>query len=284
MIKFKDKSLINDIDNKLVNYLSLAYTKSIDCIKNYLNSLNIDESIFNHLYDIDIDIIIKDSKSFVAYYLPSDNELKINLSYSYLNFVVETNDLYQLVLTLIHELLHINRSIILKNSIQCSLYIDDYYETKIEKNYLNKPKLVSDYSLKYTYNDLNSINDEFIIIDNIIRQYGLEEALTECTSRIILYSNLCNNYDINSIIDVVYKNTNVLLIKICLKMFKNKEFVRWFLLSCYEDEYFDYIEYLYKENYDEIVDLIDLLYYEEIESKTIISKDKALKLEYLLSK
>ena len=327
-------------ENEMINYLNEAYNRAIEYFSYFVSRYDLEPSLFEHLFNLDLVIDYSDEDA-CAYYLPRKDNLEIHVFASYINELYTKNkdkNVIYLASTLIHEMIHINRTLILKNSIQCSKYIDDYnkfynysefeflLDRAINNNtyndnpdyvllkkvdnekwiynknnnmfevydgdtliknrfyyfYLNEPAVVSDYDLKYNYSDLN-INNKDIIIDDIIKQLGIEECMTECLSAIIIYANKNKNLDIKDIIKLAVYNSKVELLKISFGLFYNEKTIYWLLTSCFEDEYINYLEKVY-EDYDEIVEYFDLLYYEKIKFGAIKSKDKAVKLEFLLNK
>ena len=345
MIKFEGEyKKYNTSEEEMISYLNDAYNRAINYFSYFVSRYDLDPNLFEHLYNIDL-VIDYSNEDACAYYVPRGDNLEIHVFSSYIDRLYTKNkdkDLDYLASTLLHEMLHVNRTVILKNSIQCSEYIDSYdkifdyssfeylldnsfnnntyydnpnyvilkktnnetwiynknnnmfeiYDGKLflEKPkkysyyyfYLNKPAVISDYDLKYNYDELNNKNKD-IIIDDIIKQLGIEECMTECMSAIIVYANKNKNLDIKDIVNLAFSNCKVQLLKIGFRLFYDDNVIPWFLTSCYMDEYTNYLEKIYK-NYDEILDYFDLLYYEKIRYGLITSKDKAIKLEFLLNK
>ena len=351
MIKFEGKDLENKIE--LVSFLDDSFNISKKLFNDFVSSFDIDPSLFEHIYNADL-IINNEEKEYIdegiAFYLPSIEDPSINVHPIYLKSLLNENDYrnkYNLAMTLLHEMIHINRTILINNIVQCSNYVDTVdrdldisefdrllfdrcnegrYEeyddfvllkrvnsaiwiyNKLNKHfeifmdiddldnivfnkpvysvpyiyYLNTPRVASDYCLDYTYSSFKN-KDKEIIVDISLLQIPLEECLTETLSRIITYKTMCN-LDIESTIEYVRLKSRQELISITTEIFKNKDFIKWFLLSCYEDEYYDYLKDIFKENYTDVLKLYEVLFYETSKYYKIISRDKFIELNKLVRK
>ena len=287
MIKYKGE--FHNINKEEINdFLDDSFYLSKLFFKSFVEYLGLNKELFDHLYNVDL-VINNEDFDFdegVAFYLPSEEEPSINLHPIYIEELMESSDSdnnkYNLSMTLLHEMIHINRSILINNVVQCSDYLDTFDKEK-PCIYLNKPRVVSDYIMDYNYEDLKHLDID-LIIDKALIQLPFEECLTESMARVIYYYNFNKNMNYKTLIDYLKLKSKQDIIKITLELFKDKEFVKWFLLSCYEEVYFDYFKDRYKSNLEEIYKLYEYLYYETSNFHKIKSKDKAINLELMLQK
>ena len=97
---------------------------------------------------------------------------------------------------------------------------------------------------------------------SIIFSRGLEEALTEAFAEIAMFSRLSNDFDLNEYCDAVLSTHVHDEIDVALKVIRicGEDFVKWFLTSAYEEVNTDYLEKVFKEDYDTFKELMYVLY------------------------
>ena len=354
---FNNLPFSNELMYSLVDY---ANNKKNEILVGFFRKLDLDPSLFNHLYDIDIliDNSNEDDNVF-AYYV--DNNENTGESTIYVTTQFLTNQLTkigkdpsnsekyidQVVITLIHETIHSNRSIIVKNSINLKDTNKDYYndneyfkevyaefEDLLSKKYNGEDITIlkvlasfTDYEIvvynrkldtyEYYYIDYDYIdNDSPTLFDDIKEiieynlddlppsislkridkdaapdiianidaeseyslplsnmeqlvegekisgQLGLEESLTECLSYIVFESSKHDTFNKDEICESIKKYIFTDDVRLANGLFKqmDEDVIKWFILSCYADEYTNKIEEFYGESYPEIVSMFDSIY------------------------
>ena len=354
---FKDLPFSNASMYSLVDY---ANDKKNEILKSFFRKLDLDPSLFEHLYDIDL--IIDNSKkdaNLLAYYVDNNENTGEPVIYITTDFLINqltkidkdplNREKYidQIIVTLIHETIHCNRSIIVKNSINLrdtvkNTYQDNEYFKKVyaefedllsnkykgedltilkvlasftdyeiivynrkldsyEYYYLDyyyidndSPTLFEDLKeiIEYNLNDLTpyisikridkdapsdlvlnvDTNSEYSLPlssmealvegDKISSQLGLEESLTECLSHIIFESSKHETFNKDEICKSIEKYIFTDDVRLANELFKqmDEDTIKWFILSCYEDEYTNRIEEFYGESYPKIVSMFDAIY------------------------
>ena len=220
---------------------------SIYSLKTFLRKLNLDESILNDIYNIEIvvDKVNDDSD------LEFDHEnFKIIISPFYLDELVdelmdnpnEDQPIKQLSKNLIHEMLHANR------------VVDNLV---VSEHYTSGNDLLDSINKKY-----NLTNDEKIE-DTIISQRGFEESITEVISLIIFLTRNDENLDIKPVIErirtkAVYNDDEKVAALLIDKL--GIDMLKWFMVSTH-GEYSNYFKKVYGSNYEKLVHYINSLYY-----------------------
>ena len=171
--------------NTFVNDL---YKESTDYIKHFFELMGYNPETFNHLYNINIKIAEKEynglDDDFDAEYIP-----KTNTIYVYNDYIEDMLDLMEDIedkkrkdivklnfcFTLIHEILHANRAIMINNSLNINnfdKYFDNVYiqNKKLDNNDNMNIALASDYlaenSERYILNKNNSLDKHELDIEN----------------------------------------------------------------------------------------------------------------------
>lgn len=366
-------------DELFYTLVKLANERKNKILKSFIKKLDLDPSLFEHLYNIDIfiDNNENDSNS-LAFYINNDertNEPSISLSALYVeelldriskNLSNKEKHINQLVVTLIHETIHCNRSIIVKNSIGSKeidrpTHVDDKFYNELydecdrlllerfngeDITILNVKEFNQDYEVviynritdcfeyyiidssvlknsKSIFDDIKKLinsNSEGVYLDfvlplqnrdaqsdlvtnldvdfeyqiplssmeqmveeeKICSQLGLEEALTECLAYIIFESSNHSTFDKDEICTKLENDFKTYDIKIANEIFKqmDKDTIKWFILSCYEDEYTNRIKEFYKDDYSSLVSMVDSIYstYRKLEKPDIELCENAIKL------
>ena len=157
--------------------------------------------------------------------------------------------------------------------VQLPYLFDDMDENFIEQ-FKDKPK---EECLDAIYSKFNKINHRFDIAN------GFEEALTEAIATIIVISRVGEKLDIEKIVRINKQRGIDCLEVICateLIIQNGEDIIKWFLLSAHEDMYFNKLEHLLEEEYDDYLEFCNFIYnndiqYEEGKSdNTIIAKKK----------
>lgn len=117
------------------------------------------------------------------------------------------------------------------------------------------------------YNKKN-LNDKIYDIKEdvkkrIINQRGIEESLTEALTNMIFISNFYDRFDLEEAADIVIHDKQITLdVKAACYIYKTfgYDFLNWFILSSYQDEYTDLLEDIFEENYDKVLEMFTNLY------------------------
>ena len=350
MIKYNK----DEITSEVYGIVKKAHINAIKSIKHFVTLLDLNPTLFNHLYSIDT---IIDSERFlllgektIAYYNSIDNQIHIFQSYinKLLNSEEGTNKdkiKYSLSHTLIHETLHANRDIIIKNPITPTNLRFFRYKSKYEElynkygnlinnkykdtqvislkhykdhleiigydheirsfviynlnnneidnsfiqNIFNKDMVLFDISKKFkhcaeiisppyinedTMNAPLYINNQFKHIEEmnsyekkeneklINKQRNVEEILVDSLSYIILKTAKENTIDLNAIYEHMLKHDKTPEFEIGLYLYKELgiDFIKWYILSCYEDEYNNKLNKIYKDKYKEVLTNLSNIY------------------------
>ena len=359
--------ITNDVNN-LIDMLSKSYNKSIFAIANFINNLNIDSSLFRHLYNVNIIIdntektILNDYSAFFR--VNNEGEPEIHVSIKYINDLYNygkingfNESIYRLSRTIVHELIHYNRFVIIKdetfinknnNLINTNDIKDNELDKKLDYVLTSNPSLLNEYcfilsskeknnyyevivydNIKNSYyifyvsdkeyqkyknsdneyqclnrsNLVKTINNDeiensgslccdyikdkgksnlvhdLVIYNNLNKQLSFEELLTESFSGLII-ENMHKDYiDINELCDnLINSRDEIKEIKLVYKMIKSMgiDYVKWFILSCYQDEYVDYHENIFSEDYRKLLNSFNKIYEYIISSK----KDEKLLFDY----
>ena len=223
---------------------------SINSIKSFLKKLEIDENLLNEIYNIEIVVNNVSDNSDMEF----DHEnFKIIISPDYLAEI--TNDLLlnpsddqpikYLAKSLIHEMLHANRTI-------DNLVVSEYYTSGND--------LLDSINQKY-----NITNDEKIE-DTIISQRGFEESITEVIALIIFLGRNSDDLCIDHITERIrtrssYNDDE----KVAALIVKDlgTDMLKWFMTSTHTGKYHNYFKEAYGSNYEKLVHYVNSLYYNQ---------------------
>ena len=142
-------------------------------------------------------------------------------------------------------------------------YIINYNDKILIPNRIISKETKSDSYMCLDYNLSNntycdSIIDRGFIINKISKQVGFEEAITEAMSGIILESNKYMNLNLKTICNKLImnndENEDTILIYRIIKKY-GISFIKWFILSSYMDSYYNELENIFDDDYEEIIDL-----------------------------
>lgn len=226
-------NVTNSIDCE--HFCGYNFDLNIDLYKNRLYKL-IEEGIYDN-YDNIVPISIK----------KTINE-KIGIYYNKRNKVFYKTKLNDEVNDLDDLYLYVD-----SNIIQESIGIL-YYPEDLSVNYL-----ACHYDFK---SNLDKINDFNKINEKINKQILLEECLIDGLSFIV-----CNidktGFDLENILNYALDSNDVTLdmaIGITILTKNGKDFLKWFINSCYEEEYTDRIYEIYAYHYDELLELCSDVY------------------------
>lgn len=224
--------------------------EAIKNLKHFLELLDLNPEAFNHLYDIYIKLgntfegssakyscennyIILD-----IYYLEELAELYITSGY---NEKTLNNCILNVALTIIHETIHANRTIIIENSVN-SLNIDTNNKT-------TEITLASD-------NYLGKMQDKDKIEERLANMNGFEELITEAIAIIIMFARNDKTLDLDDVCNKILNSKgNYDDSKVPIKFLKNMgiDIIKWFLTSVYNEYYIDELELIFKDKYDDLL-------------------------------
>lgn len=251
----------NEIKTNLVNE---GQQEAIKNIKHFLELLDLNKEAFNHLYNIEIKIDNIKKNEFAQYnlydniiILDIDKIIELAAGNEYnektKNIIIDT-----IAITIIHETIHANRTIMIENTIN----INNIEEGKTSTDLL----LASD---NYLGNSLNLKE----ISKKLYNSRNFEEILTETISTIIEFSKNDTELNLDDVCNKILNSNTVFCIKVGANFIKNMgiDIIKWFLTSVYNDYYIDELELIFKDNYDKLVSNFGKLY-DELLYKEKISK------------
>ena len=131
--------------------------------------------------------------------------------------------------------------------------------------------------LSSSFYNKRGINDKIyepkeIVKTRISNQRGIEEGLTEALTNMIFNSSFYDEFDLDEEANtVIHDNQIRLYVKAACHIYKafGYDFMNWFVLSCYEDEYIDMLEDIFGEYYDRVLEIFSHLYYTNNDRKHI---------------
>lgn len=231
---------------KKIDYLIQESKKiAVNSIKNFCINLNLDPDLFNHIYNIDM-IVRNINKNALAQYDTQENiiiinKLEINRSIMELekNISDENTIKLELALTIVHEMLHANRTIFINGGINNNTIINtiDNDKDNIEP-FDDYVSLVSNFHMKLIpQNPSNQIYED--ISEMLLTQFSFEEVITELIALIIILSKNDNNLDLDKITDKLLSKNLRPAYKIITNVIKDmgSELLVWFMTSVYDDYY-----------------------------------------------
>ncbi len=144
--------------------------------------------------------------------------------------------------------------------------IQAYFKEVMDYIIANEIKPINEiYDFEYFFSqnehDINNIYEsnrniksirEVNKIDKVINmKYGLEEALVEALTLIISYHSNKDTLDIEGACNYIQKKTSKDIVKRGIRIFKKykEDFIKWFILSSYQDEYDNKLQKMYGKNY-----------------------------------
>ncbi len=124
---------------------------------------------------------------------------------------------------------------------------------------IDKTSFVANYSTIYNNSKELSKKDIHNISLEIEKQRGFEECITECFARIIFYLRDKDEFNFNELLNSKDNTPDILL---AFHFIKNLDMdtIRWYFLSCYEEEYTNRFYKLYQNNYFKLIDKINEAY------------------------
>ena len=273
--EFGNENQYNHSSENFISFVQLGFLKSIDAINNFMYLLGYDKELLSHLEDINVIIDytddFKDNKA--CYYSNEDGKgfNSIHIAANYLdellttmdicadNLVVKYNSINELATTIVHELIHSNRDIMINDSINLNNLA--YYQEKLF-NYndivLNENfyGVASDNLWDYDIDITKLSKDEIIEYRNkLINQIGIEEALTEAFAKIVIFHKNKKDLKIREFCDLELAMRQSDDMKCAYYLIKkmNLDTIRWFFTSCYEDCYRNEFKTLFGSDYDKVI-------------------------------
>lgn len=150
--------------------------------------------------------------------------------------------------------------------------------SQIENPYdMNPTSLVANYSTWYK-NPLTLKRKEMKNVSNEVdKQTDFEESITEAFTRIIFY--LLDKKEYN--IDELLKDESLLPnVRLALQYINTLDMdtIRWFFLSCYDEEYRNKFYEMHKNDYFSLIDKISLAYRKSMDDEEYTGYDDCMKL------
>ena len=263
---------------ELIEITETGAFESIRSFGNFVELLGINSSIFSHLLDIKLIIdyseeLENDENKSIAIYVSEDidGNNNIHLSARYIDNLVTCTKLYdisefgniidELTTTIVHEVIHSNRDIIVKEGIHISKLLNLSSRLLLGKS--NKQKndedTVGSYSEYLSNNiNLNNLSYEEVsdISDIVASQFGLEESFTEALAHLMVYHKDKDKLYINEYCEeMINKDSTTKDIKLAYMLIDKMSLddIRWFILSSYEDGYNNRFVHLFKEDYNQFM-------------------------------
>ena len=155
---------------------------------------------------------------------------------------------------------------------------------QVENPYdLNYSSLVSSYSTSFknpmVINKKNSLNVDL----EVEKQTDFEESITEAFSQIIFYLRDKDQYNIDELLNNKRLLPNV---RLALQFINSLDMdtIRWFFLSCYQEEYVNKFYEMYKDDYFRLIDLFSEAFQKSMSEEEYTNYDKCLSLINKLKK
>lgn len=181
--------------SKSEEILKIAINRAHESIKHFLKLLNLDSEIFEHLFDFDIKVDYEklhiDNDTCAIFRLNNDKEgNNIYIGYDYISSKIKEFEegniskqdvVNDLSITIIHEILHANRSIIIGSEDQEELDLlghnREFYD-EILIDYINSgvDTIYSRYVPLYVYSSMLNIFD-VVVYDKVNKSYDLYRNL-----------------------------------------------------------------------------------------------------------
>ena len=253
--------------------LKEAHEVAISSLKNFLTNLGFNEEAFEHIYNIELSIETIALPHVDAEYRhketpqedPKDNIIVVNSKTldKYVN-MINTNKvnkkqiILNLATTLVHEMIHANRIIILDYVIKKSNYEKDNLPNINEKpkeTWEAKSNLLSEF-----YHKTDILGDE-AESDRIYYQGDFEEVITDTIAVMIIKTRNNKEFDLDEVNNDLQNSKADEEIKIGSKILTSMgiDTIRWFMTAAYENNYYDKFEHTFKERYDDLLyDISDI--------------------------
>ena len=243
-------------------FIKNAHKIAVESLKNFFRNLDFDEEAFNHLYNIElsvVDFLPPDEESLYIHTEslkedPLDNTIVLN-SRILKKYVSQCNSdkekynrlVLQLATSLVHEMIHANRMIIMD------------YVTK-ERNEINpnKPPIESWHVranlLSEFYHNTNYLSEEEES-DRIYYQGDFEETITETLADMIIETRKDDKFDLEELNTIIQNSNADMVLKIGSQILKNMgiDTVKWFMTAAYENSYYDKFEHTFGDQYDDLL-------------------------------
>ena len=275
------------------------------------------ETIIHEMLHSNRDLMLKDGNNIFyydnlkKYYLLKSEYKKIydeceRILFDYYNECYE--DKYMIILKIVDRYKYI--SVYVYDKIFNEYKVYNLSNIKYENNFYNLYTKVINYLDKYDVEadkvipdyKLNSLNNVYGIInlytnnkgiknyDDVRKayfflnyQYALEEALIEALTLIISYHKGRDALNIkDACADIKYRRKNAILKNGC-NIFENADvdFIKWFLLSTYSEEYNDLLERMFNDKYIELIKNFSILF--ENKENPAISKRSDVKINEIIT-
>ncbi len=250
-----------------------AHEIAISSLKNFLTNLGFNEEAFEHIYNIELFIEPIALPNVDAEYRhketlqedPKDNIIVVNSKTldKYVNMIntnkVNKNQItLNLATTLVHEMIHANRIVLLDYVIKKTNYEKDNLPNINEKpkeTWEAKSNLLSEF-----YHKTDILGDE-AESDRIYYQGDFEEVITDTIAVMIIKTRNNKEFDLDEVNNDLQNSKADEEIKIGSKILTSMgiDTIRWFMTAAYENNYYDKFEHTFKERYDDLLyDISDI--------------------------
>ena len=164
---------------------------------------------------------------------------------------------------------------------------NNYISSKIDLIEKNNNKIITANDYYHPTNESDTINNLNIdhAVEIIDDQNNFEEVMVESIAHIIIMSRNDNDIDLDKICNKLENsNTSDIDTTLCVKLIKaiGPNILKWFMLSCYEDTYYNMFLQTIQENYEELIQNFSYLY-DTIIYNEEIDKDNVNNINYLIN-
>ena len=243
-------------------YIKDSHKIAVNALKNFFRNIDFNEEAFNHLYNIKTYIVEFLPPDVEAMYIheerikedPLDNTIAINsrLLKKYIDIINKNKSIYnkmvlQLASSLVHEMIHANRVIVL-----------DYVTKEKDLKNPSKPLIETWHArsnlVSEIYHKTDKLSEEEES-DRIYYQGDFEETITEALADMIMETRNENVFDLEEVNDTIQKSNADMVLKIGSQILRDMgiETIKWFMTAAYENSYYDKFEHTFGDKYDDLL-------------------------------
>lgn len=204
------------------NVLNKSLEVAINSLKNFIKNLGLNEEAFDHIYKIPIKLG-NTTLDAPGEYSPDDFTININNDYFYdmasrINPTNENTIINNIALTIVHEMIHANRTIFIENGLKASNIEDAMDSELIKRGELNKGHDVDLYDS---------------LLSDVLKLKGYDEFKTyipiryilnkDKTGTLIAYNKETKNYEeFNQKFDISFKDASEMIEELSKKINEEK--------------------------------------------------------------
>lgn len=290
--------IINDTINKLTNTdLSEYYIKRKDIINEYI-------------YVFEKKLTEEEKNAFFKYIpikiTPNDNNTfnviahnKITQSYEeFSNIVLNNNEkypngeLFKIIGLQLNDKKNNYKSIDIDPNKEIEYSILNSFYSSLSPNKNNKQSIDDEKILNicdyfHPFNEPDSLENlkEKYISTRLKQQHGFEEVMVESIAHIIIMSRNDNDINLDKIYSKLEKSNTIDIDTLMgLKLIKTigPDVLNWFMISCYDDTYYNMFAHTVKEHYQSLIKNFSDLY-NDVMNKKEINQDNIDNIDDIIS-